>query len=123
MDSGKFVDQDTEHGCDKIADGDPLTYFRAKGNCWAGFDFQKPVIMDHVSYIRRGDGNAICPGDVYEFYYWNNERWVLHDKQTATDVVLQFDNVPTDGLYYIKGLSRGRANRIFTWKNDRPYWR
>ena len=122
IDSGEFVDNDTEHGCDKIADGDPLTYFRAKGDCWVGFDFQQPITIDHVSYIRRGDGNAICPGDVYELYYWNNDRWVLHDKQIATDVVLQFDNVPINGLYYIKGLSRGRANRIFTWKDNRPYW-
>lgn len=56
-----------------ICDNNPLTYFTVENTDrprWVGFDFGQPVSMEKVAYIRRGDGNDICPGDVYELYYW-----------------------------------------------------
>lgn len=108
-----------------ICDNDPLTYFAVENVDvlrWVGFDFGKPVSLKKIAYIRRGDGNDICPGDEYEFYYWLNGEWHLHDKQTAENVYLDFKNVPCDGLYFIKGLSRGVQNRTFIYENGEVHW-
>lgn len=108
-----------------ICDNDPLTYMTVDStDCfrWAGFDFGKPVSLNKIAYIRRGDGNDICPGDEYEFYYWLNGEWHLHDKQTAENVYLDFKNVPCNGLYFIKGLSRGVQNRTFIYENGEVHW-
>lgn len=120
IDSGKSLDR--EHRAEHIADNDPETYCRVKGtDYWVGFDFGEPVGLDRISYIRRGDGNAICVGDTYDIYYWDNRKWVLSDTQTAADVTLETDRLPAGGLYFIRG-DRGYSQRIFTWENDRVYW-
>ena len=57
--------------------------------------------MGEVAYIRRGDGNDICPDQVYELYYWDDGRWVLHDRKTADRVRQILDSLYTtspDGL-------------------------
>lgn len=108
-----------------ICDGDPLTYFAVQNTDvfrWVGFDFGQPIPMSKIAYIRRGDGNAICPGDEYELYYWYAGKWDLLDRQVAETVYLDFKNVPADGLYFIKSLSRGVQNRTFIYKNGNILW-
>ncbi len=108
-----------------ICDNDPLTYFSVENTDrprWVGFDFGKPVAMEKVAYIRRGDGNDICPGDVYELYYWKNNRWQLHDRQKADNVYLDFDEIPAGGLYFIRDSTRGAQNRTFIIKNGTVMW-
>ena len=78
--------------------------------------------MEKVAYIRRGDGNDICPGDVYELYYWKNNRWQLHDRQKADNVYLDFDEIPAGGLYFIRDSTRGAQNRTFIIKNGTVMW-
>ena len=73
--------------------------------------------MNHISYVRRGDGNAIIPGDKYEIYYWKDSKWVLHSENIAEDVKLSLKGIPDGSLCYIKGVSRGRQNRIFRYKS------
>ena len=118
--SGRSLDR--EHLPEHIADDNPETYCRVKGtDYWVGFDFGEPVGIDRISYRRRGDGNAICVGDTYDIYYWDNRKWVLADTQEATDVTLETDRLPADGLYFIRG-NRGYSQRIFTWENNRVRW-
>ncbi len=106
-----------------ICDGDPLTYFAVvRDDRWVGFDFGRPVSMGEVDYIRRGDGNDICPGQVYELYYWDEGRWVLHNRQTASRVYLDFKDVPAGALYYIKCITTGEQNRIFFYENGEQIW-
>lgn len=110
---------------EKICDDDPLTYMAVDKDSvlrWVGFDFGRPVTMERVAYIRRGDGNEICPGDEYELYYWTSEGWSLLEKQRAENVYLDFKDVPADGLYFIKGLSRGVQNRTFVIENGEVRW-
>lgn len=99
-----------------LFDGDPLTNYRVVGNGNTGYiDYGEPVSMDHISYVRRGDGNAIVPGDKYIIYYWNDYNWVLHSEYIADDVKLCLKDIPSGTLCYIKGVSRGRQNRIFRY--------
>jgi hypothetical protein len=103
-----------------LVDGDPLTNYSADGNKLNGYlDFGKPVLVDRISYVRRGDGNAIIPGDSYEILYWDESaRWTLHSSHIATDVYFDIDGLPSGTLYYIRGLSRGVQHRIFSVSAD-----
>ena len=99
-----------------LTDGDPLTNHSAKGDEVTDFlDMGKPVMIDEILYIRRGDGNPILPGDEYEVYYWDDSRWNLHSHVVADDIFIDVKGLPSGALYYIKGLSRGVQTRIFTW--------
>lgn len=107
-------------------DGDPLTCFSAKREHPEGIiDTERPVELDHISYIRRGDGNAIVPGDTYRVSWWNGTGWTAHCVVDAEDVYIQIKDIPANKLYYIEGLSRGEQNRIFTYSSGatRPVWR
>ena len=97
-----------------LFDMDPLTYCSLEPGIYKGYvDFGRKVNIDHVSYIRRGDGNAIMPGDEYEIFYWDNGRWRLHSWYQATDVSINVNDIPGQHLYFIQGNSRGTQNRIF----------
>ena len=106
-----------------LSDRDPLTFCALPDSIsWVGFDFGKPVSLSDVSYIRRGDGNDICPGEQYELYFWDGNEWRLHSAKTADRVYLDFSDVPADALYYIKCVSSGEQNRIFTINNGEIIW-
>ena len=109
-----------------INDRDPLTYFAVDNNCdpkrWIGFDFGKPVAINKVIYIRRGDGNDVMPGDEYELHYWAGDKWHKHDSKIANGIYVDFTDVPVDRLYYIKGISRGSQNRIFLYNDGKLRW-
>lgn len=116
----------TFDSAENIYDNNPLTYSAVYYNDtipkYIGFDFLNPVSISKIAYIRRGDGNDICPGDNYEIYYWNNNKWNLHCNTTATTVYIDITDVPHGSLYYIKDISRGKQNRIFIYENNRIIW-
>ena len=106
-----------------ISDNAPITYFAVQDSTrWVGFDFGKPVSLETIAYIRRGDGNTICPGDEYELHYWQDGGWKLHDRKKAERIYVDFDSVPLGGLYYVKGISRGEQNRTFLYENGEVVW-
>ena len=127
----KSIDSFTHDNSNKIShlannsleDRNLLTYFSAyKDSVWIGLDFGKSVRLSKISYIRRGDGNAICPKDTYELYFWDNKKWTLVGKQEATDIKLEFDNVPKNSLLYIRNSSSGLDNRIFFNQSGEIVW-
>lgn len=108
---------------ESICDGDALTNFRTEGTRrWVGFDFGHPISVEKVSYIRRGGGSDICPGSHYEFYYWDDGRWQMHDEQTAETVYLDFHDVPSDGLYLLKCPANCAHQRIFIYEKGEQVW-
>jgi len=116
--SPRALEASSEDFCN-LYDKDPLTNFSAEGDLYKGaFDFGKSVTIEHISFIRRGDGNAIMPGDSYQLFIWSDNRWKLHSEYLATDVKLEVKNIPDGALCYIKGLSRGVQNRIFRWNTS-----
>lgn len=67
------------------------------------------------------DSNDICPGDVYELYYWDN-TWRSLGRQTSIGRSLKFDNVPLGALLWLHNWSGGREERIFTYENGKQIW-
>ena len=108
-----------------VFDGNILTGFSANspnGN-WVGLKLKKPSKVSKIKYIGRNDGNGIEVGDVYELYYWNrNGYWNLLGSQKATDNVLHFYNIPSNGLYLLIDVTKGREERIFTYENGKQVW-
>ncbi|GHT78832.1 hypothetical protein AGMMS50262_21880 [Bacteroidia bacterium] len=106
-----------------VFDGDPLTLFdnRHPNGGWVGVDFGKPIKMNRIAYTPRGDGNDITPGDFYELFYWNN-KWVSMGKKQATDIKLIYENLPAGTIYWIRNLSRGKDERIFSYENGTLKW-
>ncbi|MCF0185030.1 MAG: discoidin domain-containing protein [Bacteroidaceae bacterium] len=109
---------------EKVFDGDILTFYESSDPdfSWVGMDFGSPVKLSRISYFGRGDGNCIEPGDDYELFYWKDRHWHSLGKQTANKTTIVYDNVPVDGLYILKNLTKGKDERIFTYDNDKQVW-
>ena len=107
-----------------VFDDDPLTFFDAPTPCdaWVGLDFGEPVKIDHISYTPRGDGNDVTPGDTHELLYWCSGQWISLGKRVANDIVLVYEDVPVNTIYWIRNLSRGKDERIFTYENGEQVW-
>lgn len=118
---GTILASDSDKGS-LVNDGDPLTYCPLEGGNQIVWDFDAPQSLSLLDYVKRGDGNDVFPGDEYEMYYWDKGGWNQIGRKTATRVFVDWENVPSGGLYYIKGLSRGVQNRVFFCDEDEIHW-
>lgn len=125
--NGKIIGTDGEPWARKenVFDGDILTGFGASspdGN-WVGLKLKSPSKVSKIKYIGRNDGNGIEVGDIYELYHWNiNGYWDLLGSQIATKNVLFFHNIPSNGLYVLKDVTKGVEERIFTYEKGKQIW-
>lgn len=108
----------------KVFDHNLLTSFDAptSNGAWVGMDFGKPVDIEKILFTARGDGNTIDIGDTYELFYWGNGHWNSLGKQKANTVTLEYKNVPTGALYWLRDLTKGEEERIFTYENGKQIW-
>ncbi|HEX7870015.1 MAG TPA: hypothetical protein VF455_07860 [Chryseobacterium sp.] len=67
------------------------------------------------------ESNTIIKGDKYELFYWNG-NWKSLGIQVAKFNRLYYSNVPKNALYWIKDLTEGKQERIFTYENDQQVW-
>ena len=81
------------------------------------FDFGAPVAIAEIRLLPRNDANGIYPGDLYELFYYGAEGWISLGSKTADDYFLEYENAPTHCLFWLRNLSRGREERIFTYEN------
>jgi hypothetical protein len=85
-------------------------------------DFGKAVSMEKIIYTPRSDGNCIEIGDEYELVFWREGKWKSLGKQKATDVTITFEHCPTNALFLLHDLTKGKDERIFTYKNGMQVW-
>jgi len=107
-----------------VFDGDPLTFFDAleADGAWVGLQFDKSYRIDAIRYIFRNDDNNIHPGDDYELLYQSNGQWLSAGMKTADTIVLQYDKVPSNTLYWLRDLTRGKEERPFTYEEGKQIW-
>ena len=67
--------------------------------------------------LPRNDGNGIYPGDKYELFYFDKDGWTSLGQQVTTEPFLDYLNVPDNALLWLRNLSNGVEERIFTWEN------
>lgn len=84
--------------------------------------FKKPVKIGRIRYIPRNDGNCIEIGDKYELMQWREGRWESLGERTATCNALEYERIPSGGLYVLRNLTKGHEERIFTYENGKQIW-
>jgi len=115
---------DGAHTIEACFDNNPLTYFDAPtpSGSWVGMDFGVPVAMDKIFYVPRGDGNCVTLEHRYLLLYWKDGAWIRTDERTATDIKLIYENLPSNTLYWLRDLTEGIEERIFTYENRKQVW-
>lgn len=106
-------------------DGNALTFYedtREINKKYIGLDMGRPVSISTISFQARNDLNNVQIGDKYELFYWYKGSFIAFEKQVAIDTVLNFRNVPANTLYWLRNLSSGSEERIFTYENEEQVW-
>lgn len=109
---------------ERVFDNNILTGFNGKspdGN-WIGLKLKAPKRVAKLRFIPRNDGNCIEIGDKYELRLWTNTRWKVIATVKAKADILCLKNVPRNGLYVLKNLTKGNEQRIFTYEDDKQVW-
>ena len=107
-------------------DGNLETWFekRTRTEGWVGLDLGRgnERIITRVRFCPRSDTNFILEGDTYELFYWDEEQWNSAGSQVAVTGMLTFTDIPGETLYWLRNLTRGREERIFTYKDGQQVW-
>lgn len=120
-----LYNDDLQYGRESVFDGDPLSFFETKqlNGSWVGLKLDRPESIGKIRYLSRNDDNNIRMGDVYKLYYWGVNGWNLLGRKTG-DIFQQliFEDVPVGTLYWLRNITRGKEERIFTYENGEQIW-
>ena len=84
-------------------------------------NFEEATTVSKIVIWPRNDENFIIKGNVYELMYWD-KGWNSLGVKEAQEFSLLFDNVPANALYWLKCLTEGKEERIFTYENGKQIW-
>lgn len=125
---GKIISDEAiseEPSLQAVFDGDILSFFYCSGafhNLWIGLRLNVAQQIGSVAFSPRTDGNDICPGDHYELFYWNKEKWSSLGRKKAKDYYLNYENVPRNALLLLRNLTCGKEERPFTYEKSKQIW-
>lgn len=108
----------------KGIDGDMLSYFRSyKRDESLCLDLGKDSAtrIAQINFAPRNDANCIIPGNNYELFYWQN-GWQSAGSKVASSYSITFDEVPANGLYWLRCKEGGKEERIFTYESNVQVW-
>lgn len=101
-----------------IFDGNGLTdCFVNFGDFSLCYELSASAALSSVSYVRiigKTDGEVVFIGDEYELLYFNKGRWESLGTKVASDISVEFDNVPSGALFMLRNLSKSTPSRPFT---------
>ncbi|MDE5417942.1 hypothetical protein L3049_07970 [Labilibaculum sp. DW002] len=121
--SGSIIESNTDklYWEDGAFDDDPLSLSGGTNYC-IGIKLNKPQVIGYVKYQARNDDNHIRIGDTYNLVYWDN-KWKTLGTQTATDTLLTYRNVPKNAVLWLRNLTRGKEENIFTIdEKEKQHW-
>lgn len=99
-------------------DEDVLTSERIQQSNPLIIKFQHPVRISRIICLPRSDGNGVYPGNTYELYYFDLDGWKSLGTKKANSFHLEYDNVPSNALYWLRNWTTGIEERIFTYNNN-----
>lgn len=73
----------------------------------------KPTEITCATVIPRSDDNDICPGNEYELFCFDGQKWSSLGYQQADDNVLHYDEIPLNTLLWLRNYTRGNNERPF----------
>lgn len=100
---------------DRAYDGNLLSNFeinQPNGN-WVGMDMGRRTNVRYASVSPRSDDNDICPGNEYELFCFDGQKWSSLGYQQADGNVLHYDNIPLNTLLWLRNYTRGNNERPF----------
>lgn len=109
-------------------DGNPLTFFSSSEKPgWVGLDLGTSKQIGNIRYTPRNDDNFVRVGDKYELFYFSADGWKSLGVRTAEEPKLVYDNVPSHALYWLRDLTRGNEEQVFTYYDNKQifiegYW-
>lgn len=108
-----------------LVDGDLLTFYSSQESLdeseWISFDFGKKEAISSLYFASRSDLNYIVPGDQYELFYWD-DKWISLGNKKAEDYELKYNNVPENTVLWLRNLTRGIEEELFTYRNNKQYF-
>lgn len=109
---------------ESVFDGDVLTGFNgvSPDGHWVGLHLSRPSDVSKIRYMPRNDGNCVEVGDMYHLLMYDKGRWVYLALMRAETTKLVINNVPSEGLYILKDISKGKEERVFTYENGKQVW-
>lgn len=105
----------------KVLDDNPLTYVEYK-NINITFEIPNGKPVSGFEIQARNDDNHINIGEEYEMlvYY---KGWKSIRKEIAKDTVLKYTDLPKNGLYLLKNLTKGKEENVFSFDDKgNQFW-
>lgn len=104
-------------------DDDPLTFFSSEQSPgWIGLDLETPQRIEKIVFMPRNDDNFIRKGDEYELFYFSKYGWCSLGKKKAVRTELFYQNAPRNAVFWLRDLTRGKEEQIFTYENGKQYF-
>lgn len=113
---GRLLKGESDEEGMKCLDGNPLTSTNY-GVKQIIVDFGESVSISRIVCLPRSDGNGIYPGNEYELFYYDRNEWRSLGRKVATDYFLDYPDVPSGALFWLRNLTSGVEERIFTFEN------
>ena len=116
--------EDAGFKAESVIDSDALTYYQTKksDDCTLTFDFGSPVAVAKIRYLPRNDDNHVTAGHRYRLDYYDKDGAHPVGEQTTTTDSVTFTGAPSNALYILHDLTKGREERIFTFEDGKMRW-
>lgn len=81
------------------------------------------IALSKIECVLRNDGNHVWPGHWYELNYHDGTGWFSLGVKEAREGFVEFEGIPANALMWLRDLTTGREERIFTYMNGRiRFW-
>lgn len=103
-------------------DGDPLS--SVHGNVSKPFviDLGEAKALSAIECLLRNDGNDVWQGHWYELLYHDGTDWCSLGVKEALEQWVEFDGVPGNALLWLRDLTTGQEERIFTVTDNQVHF-
>ena len=104
-------------------DDNPLSYAYSDASNTLAIDLGRAVSLSKVECLLRNDGNSVWPGHWYELLYHDGTEWCTLGIQQAQERWVEFSGIPSGALLWLRDLTEGKQERIFTvTDNQVRFW-
>ena len=90
-------------------------------NIWFGMELDSLTEITYIGICPRNDKNSIYSGMYYELLYWDNQWKSLGIKKSQGETIT-YENIPSDAVLWLRNLTEGKEERIFTIENGEQVW-
>lgn len=102
----------------KMRDGDMESYQHDNRNI---YDLGTLTKLSALWFAPRNANNWVVPGDVYELFFYD-KGWISAGKKMAEYHFVSYEGIPSETIYWLQNLSRGKEEQAFFYHNGIQYF-